>query len=266
MLGIAQANMTGTDLILIEEILSPGVLGLRLNRQDAQNALSTELRIALADVFRIASENDQVRVMVLLGSRKAFASGADLKALAKLTTFEVHKLGYHRLWKAIADFPKPVIAAVRGLALGGGCELALHADMIVAGRSALLGFPKIKLGIMPGAGGTQRLVRGIGKPRAMRLLMTGELLTGEQAAEWGIVSHVVDDEDVKDLTISIATRLSNSPATALEFIKEAVIEGAGLPLSAALALERKSMHLLFSTRDQKEGMQAFLESRKPEFE
>ncbi len=253
-------------MILLEEILSPGVLGLRLNRRDARNALNYELRQALANAFLGASVDDRVRAVVLLGSEHAFAAGADLKALVNLSPIEVHRQGYHRLWKAISDFPKPVVAAVRGLALGGGCELALHADLIVAGRSALLGFPEIKIGIMPGAGGTQRLVRTVGKTRAMRLLMTGELLSGDQAADWGFISHVEDDDAVEDEAISLASKLSKSPATALEFIKEVVIEGADLPLNAALALERKSMHLLFSTQDQKEGIDAFLTSRTPNFE
>jgi enoyl-CoA hydratase/carnithine racemase len=141
----------------------------------------------------------------------------------------------------------------------------MHADIIVAGRSATFGLPEIKVGIMPGAGGTQRLVRAIGKFRAMRMLMTGELIKAPLAEEWGLVSHLVDDQAVEDETVRIAERLAKSPALALEYIKETVLMGADLPLSAGLALERKSLHILFDTDDQKEGMRAFVESREPEF-
>lgn len=251
--------------LLLEDSPAKGVLRLRLNRPDARNALSLELRVALAERFAAAEGDDGVRVVIVAGGEKAFAAGADLKALAPLGPADMHALGYHRLWRAVADFRKPVIAAVRGFALGGGCELALHCDMIVAGRSATFGLPEIKVGIMPGAGGTQRLVRAVGKYRALRLLMTGEFIKAPVAAEWGLVSHLADDERVEDEALALAARLAAGPALALEFIKEAVLTGADLPLSAGLALERRSMHVLFDTADQKEGMAAFLEQREPKY-
>jgi enoyl-CoA hydratase/carnithine racemase len=250
---------------LLEDSPAAGVLRLRIHRPEARNALSLELRQALAARFAAADADDGVRAVVVAGAEKVFAAGADLKVLKLLSPVEMHRLGYHRLWQAIADFRKPAIAAVRGFALGGGCELALHCDMIVAGRSATFGLPEIKVGIMPGAGGTQRLVRAVGKYRAMRLLMTGDLIKGPQAAEWGLVSHLVEDAEVEDEAVALAARLAAGPALALEFIKEAVLTGADLPLAAGLAIERKSLHLLFDTADQKEGMSAFAESRAPRF-
>lgn len=251
--------------LVIADRPTPGVLRLRLNRPEARNALSLELRHELAARFRDADADYEVRAVVVAGSDKAFAAGADLKALMNLTPAAVHRLGYDRLWRIIADFRKPVIAAVQGYALGGGCELALHADLIVAGRSATFGLPEIKVGIMPGAGGTQRLVRTIGKYRALRVLMTGELIKAPLAAEWGLVSHLVEDSEVETFALVLAERIAAGPALALEYLKEVVIAGADLPLSAAIALERKSLHILFDTADQKEGMAAFAESREPKF-
>ena len=251
--------------LLLEDVPAPGVLRLRINRPEARNALSLDLRVMLSDRFLAAERDPAVRAVIVAGGEKVFAAGADLKALMSLTPTEMHGLGYHRLWQSIAEFRKPVVAAVRGFALGAGCELAMHCDMIVAGRSATFGLPEVKVGIMPGAGGTQRLVRVLGKFRAMRLLMTGEIIKGCQAAEWGLVSHLVEDDEVEDKAVAIAAGIAAGPALALEYIKEVVLTGADLPLAAGLALERKSLHILFDSADQKEGMAAFAESRPPQF-
>ncbi len=251
--------------MIIEDRPAEGVLRLRLDRPEARNALNGELRVALAERFDAADRDETVRVLVVAGQERIFAAGADLKVMAKLSPTELHGLGYHRLWQRLADFRKPAIAAVRGLALGAGCELALHCDLIVAGRSAGFGLPEIKVGIMPGAGGTQRLVRTVGKYRALRLLMTGEILPAAEAAGWGLVSHLADDDKVEDEAVAVAAKVAAGPALALEFIKEAVLQGADLPLAAALAIERKSLQLLFDTEDQKEGMAAFAERRPPRF-
>jgi len=251
--------------LLVEDFPHRRILRLRLNRPDARNALSLELRLALAERFAAADRDENIKAVIIAGSEKVFAAGADIKAIMNLRPTEVEKLGFHRLWQGIADFRKPLIAAVRGFALGGGCELALHADMIVAGRSATFGLPEVKLGIMPGAGGTQRLVRAIGKYRAMRMLMTGEFIKAPLANEWGMISHLVDDTEVEEFAVDLASTLAAGPALALEYIKEMVLNGADLPLSAGLALERKSLYVLFDTADQKEGMRAFTEARKAEF-
>src|SRR5690606_1161680 len=142
--------------------------------------------------------------------------GADIKAMAEASPTELHHRGLHRLWAAVADFRKPLVAAVRGFALGGGCELALHADIIVAGKGARFGLPEVRVGIMPGAGGTQRLVRAIGKYKAMRLLMTGEQIGGETAERWGLASEVAEDEAVLERALEIAGRIAAGPAVALE--------------------------------------------------
>lgn len=252
--------------VLHQDRPEDGVLLLRLNRPEALNALNPELRQALADAFRDAAEDDSVRVIVVTGDDKAFAAGADIKAMAEARPLEMHRRGYHRLWQAIADFPKPYVAAVRGFALGGGCELALLSDIIVAGKGATFGLPEIRVGIMPGAGGTQRLVRAVGKYKAMRLLLTGERIDATTADAWGLVSDLVDDDaQVLERALDYARRIAKGPAMAAEQIKDAVLLGADLPLQSALALERKSYHLLFDSDDQSEGMTAFLEKRKPTF-
>lgn len=243
----------------------PGIRLLQLNRPEALNALNESVRVALADAMRNADEDDSVRVVVISGDDKAFAAGADIKAMASSSPLEMHRRGYHRLWQAVADCRKPLIAAVRGFALGGGCELALHCDIIIAGETAKFGLPEVKVGIMPGAGGTQRLVRQVGKAKAMRLLMTGDMIDGAMAERWGLASDVVADAEVVETAMALARTLTRRPPLALEHIKETVLMGADLPLSAGLALERKSMHLLFDSADQKEGMAAFIEKRKPDF-
>lgn len=244
---------------------TPGVLRLRLNRPEARNALNSELRRDLAASFLEADNDDAVRAVIIVGSPRSFAAGADLRELQNKSPAAMHRLGYDRLWRAIADIRKPLIAAVNGYALGGGCELALHSDLIVAGRSAVFGLPEIKVGIMPGAGGTQRLVRAVGKYRALRMLMTGEQIAAPIASEWGLVSYLVEDKAVEDTAIALAAQIASGPSLAMEYIKEAVLSGADLPLQAAIAMERKSLQILFDTHDQKEGMAAFLESRSPKF-
>jgi enoyl-CoA hydratase/carnithine racemase len=170
-----------------------------------------------------------------------------------------------RLWAAIADCPVPVIAAVSGFALGGGLELAMHADIIIAGRGARLGQPEVKVGIMPGAGGTQRLTRAVGKYHAMRLTLTGEVIGADEAFAMGIVSKVVDDVGVLDEAVAMARHIAGLPPVAVAQIKEVVIQGEDASLSAGLMLERKALQLLFATADKKEGMQAFLEKRSPRY-
>lgn len=170
-----------------------------------------------------------------------------------------------RYWKAIADCPKPIVAAVAGPALGGGFELALHADVIVAARSARFGLPEINVGVMPGGGATQRLVRAIGHYRAMKLMLTGEPVSADEAWRLGVVTEVVEDESLLDRGIELAATIASRPSLALQSIKEAVLGGADAALSTGLMLERRSFELLFDTPEQKEGMQAFIERRVPKF-
>jgi enoyl-CoA hydratase/carnithine racemase len=252
--------------VLCSERPRPGVALLRLNRPEARNALNMELRRALAEAFRTLESDAEVRVVVVTGNSQAFAAGADLREMVDADAVEMMLRGTHRLWQAIADCSKPIIAAVNGYALGGGCELALHADIIIAGEKAKFGQPEVRVGIMPGAGGTQRLLRAIGRYRAMLLLLTGEMVEAREAQAMGLVSRVVPDAEVLDQALALAETIASMPPLAVAQIKEVVRLGADAPLATALALERKAFQLLFATRDQKEGMRAFLEKRKPNFE
>jgi enoyl-CoA hydratase len=171
----------------------------------------------------------------------------------------------HKLWRAIAGCPKPVIAAVSGYALGGGCELAMTCDIIVAGESASFGQPEVKIGIIPGGGGTQRLARAVGKYKAMKYVLTGELIAAKEAFEMGLASEVVPDPEVEGRAIDLARQIAVLPPLAVQLAKEAVLAGMDAPMTSALALEAKSLQILFSSHDQKEGMRAFIEKRKPKF-
>ena len=243
-----------------------GVVLLRLNRPEARNALNNAVRAALAELFRSFGEDSTTRCIVITGSETAFAAGADLKEVAALGARDMMQTGVRRLWKIIADCPKPVIAAVNGFALGGGCELAMHADIIVAGEGARFGQPELGVGVIPGGGGTQRLVRAVGKFKAMKMLLTGEAVSATQALEMGLVSEMVPDADVVDRAPALAKRIADLPPIAVMLCKEVVLTGQDCPLDAALNLERKAFDLLFDTEDQKEGMRAFIEKRKPVFE
>lgn len=250
---------------LIREILSDGVVLLRINRPEARNALNMAVRRQLAEQFRAAAEDPEIRAVVLTGDEKAFVAGADIREFAELSAVDQMLRNTHRLWQAIADCPKPVIAAVRGHALGGGCELAMHADIIVAGEGAWFGQPEVHVGLMPGAGGTQRLTRAVGKFQAMKMVLLGERIGAAEALRMGLVSEVVPDDAVLPRAVEMAKRIAALPPLAVMQIKEVLLAGMDAPLDAALMLERKAFQLLFATEDQKEGARAFLEKRKPEF-
>jgi enoyl-CoA hydratase/carnithine racemase len=185
--------------------------------------------------------------------------------MSRIDAVEMYQRHTERLWAAIGECPLPVIAAVNGYALGGGLELAMHADIIIAGTGARLGQPEVMVGIMPGAGGTQRLTRAVGKFHAMRLCLTGETIDAEEAYRMGLISILTKDEEVMTQAIRIAQRIARLPPIAVAQIKELILAGPDAPLSTALALERKAVQLLFATRDKQEGMRAFLEKRKPQF-
>jgi enoyl-CoA hydratase/carnithine racemase len=242
-----------------------GVATLRIDRPDARNALNQNLRLQLAEHFTTLGQDAETRCIVLTGGDQFFAAGADLRDIAECSAIDMHLRQVHRLWAAIADCPKPVIAAVNGYALGGGCELAMHADIIIAGESASFGQPEIRVGIMPGAGGTQRLVRAVGKFQAMKMLLTGLPVSGKEAFAMGLVSEVVEDDKVQERALELARIIAKMPPLAATQIKEVLLAGMDAPLDAALMLERKAFHLLFGGHDQKEGMHAFLEKRKPVF-
>lgn len=251
--------------IIILQKLDGGVALVQLNRPKVRNALDNTLRQQLADIFYQLSDDDTVRAIVLTGGDKVFAAGADVNDFLTAKTADVYLRHSERYWAAVANCPKPIVCAINGYALGGGCELAMHTDIIIAGKSAKFGQPEIKLGLMPGAGGTQRLFRAIGKFKAMKMVLTGEMITAEQADTMGLVSEVVDDDQTINRAIEVAKQLAAYSPIALAQIKEVAQLGADMPLDGALALERKAFQILFDTYDQKEGVKAFLEKRTAEY-
>jgi len=253
------------DSVVLVERPADGVALIRINRPDARNALNLEVRKLLARHLTEMGEDAATRAIVLTGNDKSFAAGADIKEMADAGTIEMLQRGVHKLWRAIASCPKPVIAAVNGYALGGGCELAMTCDIIVAGESAKFGQPEVRIGIIPGGGATQRLTRAVGKYKAMKYILTGELFSAKEAFEMGLASEVVPDAEVEKRAVELARQLGELPPLALQLAKEAVLAGMDAPLTSALALEAKSVQILFSSSDQKEGMRAFIEKRKPKF-
>lgn len=243
----------------------PGIARLTLNRPQATNALSLALQKQLSDYFTELSNDPSVRCIILTGGDKVFAAGGDITGLLDADPIEIFKRHTERLWAPIQRCPKPVVAAINGYAFGGGCELAMHADILIAGESASFCQPEIRIGIMPGIGGTQRLLRAIGKSKAMYMALTGKPISAYEAWVAGLVSEVCPDTEVQDKALSVARTIARMPPLAAEQIKEVIIEGADASLEAGLALERKANAMLFASRDQQEGMQAFLEKRHPNF-
>ena len=251
-------------LVLVEHPADHVAL-VKLNRPEARNALDLPTRKALVAAFRELSDDVSVRCIVVTGDERTFAAGADLKEMSTMRPRDWVSLGIQQLWKVISDCPHPVIAAVNGYALGGGCELAMHADMIIAGENAKFGQPEVRVGIMPGGGGTLRLTRAVGKYKAMKLLLTGEMIDGREAYDMGLASEVVPDDRVVDRALELAKTIAALPPIAVRFTKEAVLAGADAALETGLILERRSLEFLFDTDDQAEGMRAFIEKRAPQF-
>jgi enoyl-CoA hydratase/carnithine racemase len=251
--------------ILLSETPAPGVALLRINRPEAKNALNRDLRAKLAERFQALGAEPEIRAIVLTGNEEAFAAGADIRDVAEADAIDMMTRPTEHHWRAIQACPKPVIAAVRGFALGGGCELAMHCDIIVAGEGASFGQPEVKIGIIPGAGGTQRLTRAVGKFKAMKMVLLGDPVTAREAESMGLVSELVPDDEVLDRAIALAKKISYLPPLAVRQIKEVLLAGQDASLETALMLERKSFQLLFASEDQKEGMRAFLEKRRPSY-
>ncbi|CAE7126870.1 unnamed protein product [Rhizoctonia solani] len=231
----------------------PNVTLLTLNRPKALNALSTPLFEEINDVLDQVEKDEEIGALVLTGSEKAFAAGADIKEMKDKEFTDVYKNNFLGDWTRIASFRKPVIAAVSGFALGGGCELAMMCDIILASPSARFGQPEIKLGVIPGAGGTQRLTHAIGKSRAMELVLTGRMITAQEAEKWGLVSRVVEG-DVVEEAVSMAGTIAGFGRVAVQAGKETVNAAYELSLKDGLHFERRIFQSLFATRDQKEGM------------
>ena len=236
-----------------------------LNRPKVLNALSPELVVEVNLALRELEADESVRAVVLTGGPKVFAAGADIADMAERTAVEQLHRDQTGRWMGIAAFTKPLIAAVNGYALGGGCELALMCDMIIAGDSARFGQPEVNLGIIPGAGGTQRWPRTAGKYAAMETVLTGMPITAARAKELGIVNKVVPAEMTVEVAKRVARQLAEKAPLALRMAKESVLKAFESPLGEGLAAERKSFYFLSSTEDQKEGMRAFLEKRRANF-
>ena len=258
--------MAVTQAAVTTEKRDDHVAIVRLNRPEVRNALNLEMRKALAEAFTALSDDDDVRTIVLTGNEEAFAAGADLTEFVDAGAIEIMKRRSERYWSAIAATPQPVIAAIEGFALGGGLELAMACDILIAGAGAKLGQPEVRVGIMCGAGGTQRLTRAVGKYNAMRLCLTGNAVSAEEARTMGLVSNVVEKGDAFDAALELAREIAQLPPLAVMQTKEAILQGANASLDAALHMERKAMQVLFASADKGEGMRAFLEKRKAEFE
>ncbi len=238
-----------------------------VNRPDKRNALNAVVRREMVEALDALRDDGDVRVVVITGAgEKAFIAGADIGEFAERTPLEQREaMAGRRLFEAIAEFPKPTIAMINGYALGGGCEVALACDLRIAARSARLGQPEIKLGIIPGGGGTQRLPRLVGLGRAMRLILTGEMIDAEEAERIGLVDIVVDDAQLAACTAEVARTMAGYSPVALELAKSAVRATLEMPLSAGLRYERELFITAFASEDKQEGVAAFLEKRAPVF-
>jgi enoyl-CoA hydratase len=252
-------------LILVERQPEQRTALVRLNRPKQLNALNGAVMDALCVTLEELDRDDEVRAIVLTGNERAFAAGADIGEMADATPIEMLKTNRIGQWDRIRKIAKPVIAAVNGWALGGGCELAMTLDLIVAGEGAKFGQPEIGIGVIPGAGGTQRLTRAIGKSKAMQMILTGDPITAREAEQAGLVAVVTQDELCVEDAMGLAAKIATRSPVALRLAKEAVNAAYEMSLTDALAHERRLFYLLFASEDQKEGMAAFLAKRSPDF-
>ncbi len=250
--------------IVLDDIGS-GIARIKLNRPEARNALRTKLLAEVADALKLIADDPQLHCVVLTGSKNVFAAGADINEMAEMGMIDVLQDVRPQHWAAIASFPKPIIAAVNGFALGGGCELAMHADIIIAGSNAQFGQPEINLGIIPGAGGTQRLIRTVGKALASKMVLSGEFIDAQTALSVGLVAEVTQAELSLERAVALAKTIASKPPLAVQQAKAALLKSFDTTLSAGLDFERKTFVVLAGTEDRNEGVQAFMEKRKPQF-
>lgn len=243
----------------------PHVRRITIDRPKARNALRSQTLREIAAALDAAAMDDDVRCVVLTGGDRVFAAGADIGELAAHTATSILTDPRPAHWKAIRAFPKPMIAAINGFCLGGGNELAMHADILIAGDTAVFGQPEINLGIIPGAGGTQRLTQAVGKSEAMRLVLTGAFLDAKSAQAQGLVSEVVIPELTQTRALAVAETIAAKPPLAARLAKEAVLKSFEMGLEQGLHAERRAFCQLFATADKQEGVDAFLEKRKPVF-
>ena len=252
--------MTYANILASKE---EGFALVRFNRPDVLNAINVELMKELVDALETFDADQEVRAIILTGNEKAFAAGADINEMANATAVEMLLRDQFARWDRIRKIKTPIIAAVAGFALGGGCELAMTCDMILAAESARFGQPEISIGVIPGAGGTQRLTRAVGKAAAMEMVLTGRMIAADEALRIGLVNRVVPSEALLDEARALARTIASKPPVAVRLAKEAVLKAFDTTIEGGLEFERKNFYLLFASDDQKEGMKAFAEKRKP---
>jgi enoyl-CoA hydratase len=241
------------------------VASIQLNRPKVLNALNLALMVELVEAFDELDSDPDVRCIVLHGSERVFAAGADITEMAEATPVDMLLRDQFTRWDKIRRVKTPIVAAVSGVALGGGCELAMICDMIVASETARFGQPEINIGVMPDAGGTQRLTRAVGKALAMEMVLTGRMITAQEAKEAGLINAVVPIEFYLETAMKLAREVAARPPIATRLAKESVLKSFDTTVNDGLEFERKNFYLLFATEDMREGMKAFLDKRKPEW-
>lgn len=247
-------------------VFTEGAVGrVQLNRPQALNALNSKLMTELVDVLQTFDANPEIRCILLHGDERAFAAGADIKEMADQGTIDWYARDFISLWDAVYRIKKPIVAAVSGFALGGGCELAMICDVLIASETAKFGQPELGIGVLPGAGGTQRLTRAVGKATAMDMVLTGRMLSAQEAKAAGLVSRVVPPEAYLRDAQKIAADIATKSPVALQLAKEAVLQAFETTLAGGIHLERRLFFMSFASEDQKEGMKAFMEKRRPDF-
>lgn len=247
-------------------VTKEGAIGIvQLNRPKVLNALNFELMTELVNALEELDREAAVKVIILTGGERAFAAGADLAEMSQATPVDLVLGRRFELWDRIRKISKPIIAAVSGYCLGGGNELAMNCDLIIASETATFGQPEVNVGIIPGAGGTQRLPRVVGKYKAMEMILTGKSISADEAYRIGLVNHVVPPESLMEEAKKIATDIASKPPISIRSAKEAILRAQDTTLEVGLEFERKAFYMLFATEDGKEGMKAFLEKRKPTF-
>ncbi len=253
------------ELIIVEPHFDEHIAFISLHTPKELNSLNLELMLELKEALKQLDENDQVRVIILTGNEKAFAAGADIKQMAGKGAIDMLKIDQFSTWDQIKKTKKPIIAAVSGFALGGGCELVMHCDMVIASETAQFGQPEIKIGVMPGAGGTQRLPRSVGKALAMEMVLTGNFISAERALQAGLINKIVPIDIYLNEAVKLAKQIADKSPIAVQLAKESVLKSFENSLTEGLYFERKNFYMLFATEDQKEGMAAFVEKRKADF-
>ncbi|MFN7704809.1 MAG: enoyl-CoA hydratase-related protein [Chryseotalea sp.] len=253
------------ELILVNKQIAEGVAQITLNRPKELNALNLQVMREIRDALKEFDADDTIKVIIITGNEQAFAAGADIKQMADKTAIDMVLIDQFSTWDQIRKTRKPIIAAVSGFALGGGCELAMTCDMIIASETAKFGQPEIKIGVMPGAGGTQRLTKAIGKAKAMELVLTGRFISADESLQYRLINKVVPVEMLMHETLTLAKEIAQQSPIAIMLAKEAVNRSFETHLDEGLHFERKNFYLAFASEDQKEGMAAFVEKRKPNF-